>query len=64
MAARKICGERFDGIFVDTALPNFSKQGYTRLIRKSRFNTQAPVVLLSGFERGRLEAKTSATAFR
>jgi DNA-binding response OmpR family regulator len=48
-AARCIRDERFDGIFVGADVPNFSRQGFTHLVRKSKFNSQTPVFLLTGY---------------
>lgn len=48
LAARRIHDERFDVIFVDTGLPNLSRAGFTRIIRNSKLNSQAPLVLLTG----------------
>jgi len=38
--------DRFEAIFIDPSLANFSRQGFTRLIRKSAFNSQTPIILL------------------
>src|ERR1700680_2742723 len=48
-AARCIRDERFDGIFVGANVPNFSRQGFTHLVRRSKFNSQTPVFLLTGY---------------
>ena len=48
LAVRRVQDERFDGIFADTSLPNFSQSGFTRTVRKSKLNSRAPVILLAG----------------
>lgn len=42
LAERRIRDEKFDGIFVDTALPKLNRPGFTHLVRTSKFNSQAP----------------------
>ena len=49
LAARRIRDERFDGIFVDADIPNFSRQGFTNVVRNSKFNSQTPIILLTGY---------------
>jgi len=46
-AARRVGENRFEAIFVDLSTPRFSRQGFTRLVRTSRFNSQSPLVLIS-----------------
>jgi DNA-binding response OmpR family regulator len=48
MTARLGRDERFDAIFADTALPNLSGSGFVRIVRKSKLNGRAPLVLLAG----------------
>jgi DNA-binding response OmpR family regulator len=48
LAARLARDERFDTLFADTGLPNFSRSGFTRIVRKSKMNSRAPLVLLAG----------------
>ena len=43
---RSVREDRFEAIFIDPSLANFSRQGFTRLIRESAFNSQTPIVLL------------------
>jgi DNA-binding response OmpR family regulator len=38
--------DRFEAIFIDPTLTNFSRQGFTRLIRVSAFNSLTPIVLI------------------
>ncbi len=45
-AGREIGEERYEGIFVDPAVPNFSRQGFAHLVRHSLFNSQTPVILI------------------
>lgn len=60
LAARRIREEKFDGIFIDPTVPNLSRQGFTRLIRNSKFNSQAPIVLLRSYPReGTVTGKAS-----
>lgn len=47
-APRRVRDERFDAIFADTSLPNFSRSGFTRVVRKSKLNSGALIVLLAG----------------
>jgi PilZ domain len=47
-AARSVREERFDAVFADTSLPNFSRSGFTRIVRSSRLNSGAPLILLAG----------------
>lgn len=49
-AAHRIHAERFEAIFIDTADPGVSRQGLTHLIRMSRLNSQAPVLLLTDYQ--------------
>lgn len=46
---RKIRNEKFDAIFVDVETPGFSKRSFTRMVRKSRFNSRAPIFVLTGY---------------
>jgi PilZ domain-containing protein len=48
MTARLARDERFDAIFADTALPNLSRSGFARIVRKSKLNSRVPLVLLAG----------------
>jgi len=43
---RSVREDRFEAIFIDPSIANFSRQGFTRLIRESAFNSQTPIVLL------------------
>lgn len=43
---RHVRDDRFEAIFVDPSVPNFSRQGFTRLIRLSAFNSLTPIVLI------------------
>jgi len=45
-AGRRIGEERYEGIFVDPTVSNFSRQGFARLVRNSLFNSQTPVILI------------------
>ncbi len=47
-AARLARDERFDTIVADTSLPNFSRTGFTRIVRNSKLNSRPPVLLLAG----------------
>jgi response regulator RpfG family c-di-GMP phosphodiesterase len=47
-AARLARDERFDAVFVDAALPNLSRSGFARLVRKSKLNSRAPILMLAG----------------
>jgi PilZ domain len=47
-AAHRVRDERFDAVFADTSLPNFSRSGFTRLVRLSKLNSRAPIILLAG----------------
>lgn len=60
-AARSAGNERFEVIFVDPDMAHFSRQGFTRLVRTSRLNSESPIVLLSGGRVGTL-AEDAATA--
>lgn len=46
--ARLARDERFDTIAADTSLPNFSRTGFTRIVRNSKLNSRAPIILLAG----------------
>jgi DNA-binding response OmpR family regulator len=46
-AARHVRADRYDVIFVDPSVANFSRQGFTHLVRQSAFNSQTPIVLIS-----------------
>lgn len=46
-AARSIRDERFETIFADSSLARFSRQGFASLVRRSRLNSQTPIVVLS-----------------
>jgi PilZ domain len=45
-AGRSVREDRFEAIFVDPTVPNFSRQGFTSLVRHSPFNSQTPIVLI------------------
>lgn len=49
-AGRRIRDERYEAIFLDTVNPAVSRQGLTQLIRKSRLNSQAAIVLLADYQ--------------
>ena len=51
-AARSVGDDRFEAIFVDPSSARFSRQGFTSLVRNSRFNSATPIVLISPFHRG------------
>ena len=59
-AARRIRDERFETIFADPSLAQFSRQGFRRLVRTSRFNSQTPIVLLSTARAGTVSAEEAA----
>ena len=58
-AARRIRDERFETIFADPSLAQFSRQGFRHLVRTSRFNSQTPIVLLSTARAGVVSAEES-----
>jgi PilZ domain len=43
---RSVRDDRFEAIFIDPSIANFSRQGFTRLIRLSAFNSLTPIVLI------------------
>lgn len=43
--------EKFDVIFVETAVPGFGRQPFVRHTRESKFNSQAPIILLTGYSK-------------
>lgn len=47
LAGRSVRENRFEAIFVDPSIANFSRQGFTRVVRLSPFNSQTPIVLIS-----------------
>lgn len=47
-AARLVRDERFDAVLADAGLPNLSRTGFSRIVRKSKLNSRAPIVLLTG----------------
>ncbi len=50
-AKQAIQAERFDVVFADTKLGGFTRWDFTRLVRGSRFNSQAPIVFLTGYDK-------------
>lgn len=38
----------FEAVFADTAAPNLSRAGFTRVTRNSKLNSQTPIVFLTG----------------
>jgi DNA-binding response OmpR family regulator len=51
-AVQRVASERFDAVVISPGLANFSRQGFARVVRNSRLNSQSGVVLLTG-SRGR-----------
>lgn len=47
-AAHFVRQERFDAVFADPSLPNFSRSTFTRIVRSSKLNSKAPLILLAG----------------
>ena len=43
---RGVRDDRFEAIFIDPSIANFSRQGFTRLIRLSAFNSLTPIILI------------------
>jgi len=43
---RSVRDDRFEAIFIDPSIANFSRHGFIRLIRLSAFNSQTPIVIL------------------
>ncbi len=52
-AARLVRDERFDAVVADTSLPNPSRSGFSRVVRKSKQKNCAPLILLAGPPPGR-----------
>ncbi len=48
-AAQRVQDEKFNAIFVDTDVPNFSRAGFLRVVRNSKSNSRVPVALLRAF---------------
>ncbi len=47
-ALQRVANERFDVVVLSPALPNFSRQGFARVVRNSRLNSRSGVVLVTG----------------
>jgi CheY-like chemotaxis protein len=47
-ALQRVANERFDVVVISPGLPNFSRQGFARVVRNSRLNSQSAVVLVTG----------------
>jgi PilZ domain len=58
--ARHVREERFDAVFAETSLPNFSRSGFTRLVRLSRLNSRAPIIFLTGLPIAKNAAPSSS----
>jgi DNA-binding response OmpR family regulator len=50
-AKQAVQAERFDVIFADTNLDGLTRWDFSRLVRGSRFNGQAPIVFLTGYDK-------------
>jgi DNA-binding LytR/AlgR family response regulator len=48
-AVQRIQDEKFDAIFVDADVPNFSRAGFVRTVRNSKLNSRVPITLLRTF---------------
>lgn len=51
LATRSIRDEKFDAIFADAQLPGLTRWELTRVVRGSKFNSVAPLVLLTDYDR-------------
>lgn len=63
-AGRRIRDERFDAIFVDTALPGLDRHYFIRRVRKSKFSSQARIFLMTAYSgpgRAAVEAPTDSS---
>lgn len=49
-ATRAVRDERFDAIFVDATLPGFSREEFVAVVRKTKFNSQTPLIVLTGYQ--------------
>lgn len=49
-ATRAARDERFDAIFIDAALPGFRREEFVAFLRRTKFNSQVPFILLTGYE--------------
>jgi DNA-binding response OmpR family regulator len=59
LATRSIRDEKFDVIFADAQLPGLTRWELRRVVSGSKFNVQAPVVLLTDYDGGRSAAQGS-----
>jgi CheY-like chemotaxis protein len=50
LATRAVRDERFDAIFIDASLPDFIPHEFLMFLRQTKFNSQAPLVLLTGYQ--------------
>ncbi len=51
LAMRSIRDEKFDAIFADAQLPGLTRWELTRVVRGSKFNSLAPLILLTDYDR-------------
>jgi len=58
-AVERVSNEHFEAVVISPVLPNFSRQGFARVVRNSRLNSQSSVTLLTG-TRGRGRAAPEA----
>jgi CheY-like chemotaxis protein len=59
-AARRVDREKFDGIFVDSRMPDPDGFALTRLVRNSPSNAGVPIVMLTGYD----DVETMRDGFR
>ena len=49
-ATRAVRDERFDAIFIDAMLSGFNREEFLIFVRNSKFNSQAPLIVLTGYQ--------------
>lgn len=59
-AAKRISRQKFDGVFVDSRMPNLDGTELVRVIRNSPTNNSVPVVMLTGYD----DVETMRAGFR